>query len=144
MTSSRRRRRRRAGFTLVEVLLVLVILVIIASLGITNYARSHRRALVNAARTQVDLLTTLLQQYQTDLGDFPSAAQGLDALVNPPADLPNPEKWGPEPYVAKGRLPLDPWDRPYQYEHDPGAMLPRVWSMGPDGASGTDDDVGNW
>ena len=132
MNHSRRRRRRRAGFTLVEVLLVLVILVIIASLGITNYARSHRRALVNAARTQVDLLTTLLQQYQ------------MDALVSPPPDLLNPEKWGPEPYVAKGRLPLDPWDRPYQYEYDPGAMLPRVWSMGPDGASGTDDDVGNW
>ncbi len=121
---------------------MLVILVIVASLGITNYARSHRKALINAAKTQVEELSMLLQQYQQDCGDFPSNAQGLDALLNLPADLPNPNKWG-GPYVTKGRLPLDPWDQPYNYEYQGNGELPRVWSTGPNKAD-PNDDIGNW
>jgi general secretion pathway protein G len=136
------KRRRRAGFTLVEVLLVLAILVIIASLGIANYSRAQRKAYVNAAKAQVEQLSSLVKQYQIDVGDFPSS---LQALLQPPPDLPNPAKWN-GPYLEKATLPLDPWERPYEYQY-PGIHnpeLPDIFSAGPDGVKGTQDDVGNW
>ena len=43
-------------------------------------------------------------------------------------------------------VPLDPWDNPYQYM-SPGIHNPDgfdVWSFGPDGINGTQDDIGNW
>lgn len=140
MTSSHKRRR---GFTLIEVLLVLAILVVIGSIVVANYGRFQERAYTNAAKTQIEAFNGLLQAYRIDIGDFPSTAQGLEALWTAPADLPNPDKWG-GPYLGKP-VPLDPWDRPYQYEYpgknDPN--MPDIWSLGPDGVE-SEDDVVSW
>jgi general secretion pathway protein G len=68
----------------------------------------------------------------------------LSALMTPPGDLANPAKWK-GPYLEKA-IPADPWGRPFQYAA-PGKHNPQsfdVWSLGPDGADGTEDDVGNW
>jgi general secretion pathway protein G len=138
-------RRRNSGFTLIEVLLVLVILVVLASLAVVAYGPIQRRAKVDAAKSQVGLFKTPLQTYQMTVGNFPTSAQGLAALIQPPADLPNPTKWD-GPYLDTNILPLDPWGNPYQYS-SPGSHNPDgfdVWSMGPDGVSGTADDIGNW
>jgi general secretion pathway protein G len=139
--SSRRIRRR--GFTLIEVLLVLVILVILASLAVTAYGPVQRRANVNAAKSQIGLFKTPLGLYQNDIGNYPMTEQGLMGLVQPPADAP-PGKWN-GPYL-EGNIPLDPWGRQYNYKY-PGDRNPQsydVWSAGPDGVDGTEDDVGNW
>ena len=141
MTRSQRRRR---GFTLVEVLLVLVILVIIGSIVVANYGNIQRKAYVNAAKTQIGAFDGPIQTYRLDIGDFPLTAQGLDALWQQPGDLANPDDWG-GPYLGKP-VPVDPWKRPYQYEYpgrnDPNT--PDIWSLGQDGADGTDDDVVSW
>ncbi len=134
----------RTAFTLVEVLLVLVILVIIGSIAVTAYGPIQRRAYVNAARSQIKAFKTPLNAYLLDIGDYPSSAQGLQALRYPPADLPDPSKWN-GPYLDS-EIPLDPWGNPYQYEY-PGRFdpsQPDIWSLGPDGIDGTDDDIGSW
>ena len=139
------KRRRRGGFTLVEVLLVLVILVIIASLAVTAYGPIQKKAYINAARTQIGALKTPLQAYRLDIGDFPSSSQGLESLLSCPSDLPNENKWF-GPYLDSIVVPKDPWDNPYGYEY-PGKNQdewPDIWSLGPDGQDGTEDDVGNW
>lgn len=144
MRASYTRRRSRRGFTLVEVLLVLVILMIIAGLAVTAYGPIQRKAYINATRTQIKAFKTPLQAYRLDLNDFPTTQQGLEALRNPPADLPNLEKWQ-GPYLDSP-VPLDPWDGMYQYEY-PGKYevdVPDIWSFGPDGVDGTDDDVASW
>ena len=138
-------RRRNSGFTLIEVLLVLVILVVLASLAVVAYGPIQRRAKVDAAKSQVGLFKTPLQTYQMTVGSFPTSAQGLAALIQAPADLPNPAKWD-GPYLDTNVLPLDPWGNPYQYA-SPGTHNPDsfdVWSLGPDGVNGTADDIGNW
>ncbi|MBN2476175.1 MAG: type II secretion system major pseudopilin GspG [Pirellulales bacterium] len=140
-----RSRRRRGGFTLIEVLLVLVILVILASLVVGGYSSARKKANLNAAKAQIGLFESPLKMYEFDVGAYPTTEQGLESLRNPPGDLPNPDKWGPDPYLEKN-VPLDPWDNPYQYEQ-PGRNNPNsydLWSFGPDGIDGTDDDVGNW
>lgn len=142
MKRSRRPRRRRAGFTLVEVLLVMVILVIIAGLSIRSYGGAQRKALVNAAKAQVQELSSLVENYNTDCRQYPSS---LDGLVQAPADLADPTRWG-GPYLQKPAIPLDPWDQPYEYAYPSthGLDGPDISSAGPDRQSGTDDDIGNW
>ena len=139
-----RSRRREGGFTLIEVLLVLVILVVLASLAVVAYGPMQRRANINAAKSNIGLLKTPLQMYQVSIGSYPTTAQGLEALRVAPADLLNPSKWE-GPYLESD-VALDPWDNPYQYV-SPGIHNPDsfdLWSFGPDGVNGTDDDIGNW
>ena len=136
--------RRRRGFTLIEVLMVLVILVIIMSLAVGSYSNARKTAQINAAKSQIGLFETPLETYHLDLNAYPAANQGLEALRSPPADLSDPGKWA-GPYLNKD-IPLDPWGHTYQYA-SPGKYNTDtydVWSMGPDGIDGTDDDIGNW
>ncbi|MFH1269178.1 MAG: type II secretion system major pseudopilin GspG [Planctomycetota bacterium] len=145
MTTARKQRRRRGGFTLIEVLLVLTILVIIASLAVVAYGPIQRSAYIKAADTQIKAFKTPLQAYRLDIGDFPSTSQGLEALLAAPSDLANQDKWF-GPYLDSRVVPKDPWDNVYQYEYPSKnqELWPDIWSFGPDGQDGTDDDVGNW
>jgi general secretion pathway protein G len=141
---SSKQNRRRRGFTLMEVLLVLVILAILGSLAALSYEAISRRANKKAAESQIGLFKTPLQMYQMAIGTFPTTTQGLDALRNAPGDLANQTKWD-GPYLD-APVPPDPWNNPYQYV-SPGSHNPDgydVWSYGPDGVNGTDDDIGNW
>jgi general secretion pathway protein G len=139
-----RKNRHRRGFTLMEVLLVLVILAVLGSLAALSYDAIRRRADINAAKSQIGLFKTPLQMYQMAVGAFPTTTQGLEALRTSPGDLPDPAKWD-GPYLDSP-VPLAPWGRAYQYL-SPGTHNADgydVWSFGPDGISGTEDDIGNW
>ncbi len=51
------------------------------------------------------------------------------------------------PYLKKNEIPLDPWGNPYQYEYPSthgNGDNPDIWSFGPDGQDGTEDDITNW
>jgi general secretion pathway protein G len=139
------RRRRRSGFTLIEVLLVLVILVILGSLVGIQIRGAQKKALVNAAKSQVQAFDTPLQSYLLDMGQFPTTSSGLEALRSaPPEAQGQGSKWQ-GPYLEKA-VPPDPWGRPYNYaapgRHNTDSY--DAWSLGPDGADGTEDDIGNW
>ncbi|MEM7313998.1 MAG: type II secretion system major pseudopilin GspG [Planctomycetota bacterium] len=136
---SRSRRARRSGFTLIEVLLVLVILVILASLVGFYVQGAQKRALADAAKTQIGRLKLCVDAYMVDVRTYPSTSQGLNALVSPPSDLPNQTRWR-GPYLEGKNVPLDSWDQPYQYQMIDGGNY-RIWSVGPDGSDGTADDI---
>ena len=144
MTELRNRRRgRRGGFTLMEVMLVLVILVILGSLSIGMFTRMQKDAQVKAATVQVESFKTYLSAYHFNINQYPNTSQGLQALLTPPGDLKNPQKWT-GPYIEK--IPEDPWGNAYQYA-SPGTHRQDeydLWSNGPDGQNGTADDIGNW
>ena len=141
------RRRSRRGFTLMEVLLVLAILVILGSLVGAGYLKIQQTANKNAARGQIGLLESAVQFYAQGVGTLPSSEQGLTALRVRPPELANSAKWE-GPYLEK-ELPSDPWGNPYQYEvlsqgQDSADMTGpsfRIWSWGPDGQNGTEDDI---
>ncbi len=133
-------RDRRGGFTLIEVLLVVAILVILASVVVLNYSSFRLKSQKGKAKLDITALETACEAYAMDVGMYPSTQAGLSALVQPPGDLPSPDKWGPEPYLKKG-IPQDPWDRPYQYQC-PGARNTGsfdIWTVSPDGT-----EIGNW
>jgi general secretion pathway protein G len=140
MKSRSQRSRRRRGFTLMEVLLVLAILIVLGATVTVGYQRIAKNARVDAARNQVKMLENAVNTYALAVGTPPTTQQGLAALIEAPSDLRNPAKWQ-GPYLEKA-LPNDPWDNPYQYEQQGGDQF-RIWSMGPDGASGSEDDIAN-
>ena len=143
MSYDRSRSRRRGGFTLMEVLLVLAILVILGSLGSVMYVNAQKKAQLDAARSQIGLFDSALGTYYVSMGEFPSSQAGLEALRSPPADARRPDSWMA---FFDRDIPLDPWDHPYQYVN-PGTHNTDkydIWSAGPDGQDGTDDDIGNW
>lgn len=142
--SGRNRAGNRRGLTLIEVTLVLVILVVIASLAVTAIGPIRKHSLMRAARTQIEAFRGALEHYSTDVGDFPTTAQGLDALRSAPNDLGDATKWV-GPYLGKP-VPADPWGNKYKYEF-PGKNqtdAPDIWSAGPDGRDNTEDDVCSW
>ncbi len=139
--NSRRRPNRRHGFTLMEVLLVLAILVILGTIVVANFGGVFAKAKVKTARTQIHELEKLVDLYQLDVGQPPTTQQGLNALLAAPADLPDPSKWGPEPYTKKA-IPKDPWGNEYVYEFSGGSNY-KISSPGPDGQLGTQDDITN-
>ncbi len=123
----------RRGFTLLELLLVLVILVVIAGFGIQVFTGTQKQARLKQAKITLGMLSTALKQYQMEVNVLPSS---LEALHVQPSDLTNPNDW-----VQKlGKpVPLDPWD--HQYEYKPSGTEFDLRSAGPDGQSGTEDDI---
>lgn len=135
-----------SAFTLLEILVVLAIIGLLAGLAITNSDKIFGQSQEAVARIFVrESLKTSLVRYRIDLGDYPSTAEGLAALMVPPAN--KAEKWrGPYIEATGNRLPLDPWSESYQYRF-PGVKNKGTYdlfSKGPDKTEGTEDDIGNW
>ncbi len=136
-------RRAAAGFTLIEIMVVLVIIGVLAALIAPNVLDRAADARVTAARTDVNNLMQALKLYKLDNQRYPSAEQGLDALVRRPETGAVPPNW--KPYLDK--LPADPWGRPYQYLNPGLKGEIDVFSFGADGqpgGEGRDADVGSW
>ncbi len=131
------------GFTLIELMVVLVIIGVLAALIVPNVLERADDARTTAARTDVNNLMQALKLYRLDNQRYPTAEQGLGALVSKPASGPIPPNW--KPYIDK--LPNDPWSRPYQYLNPGLKGEIDVLSFGADGQAGgegKDADVGSW
>ncbi|MGH6628044.1 MAG: type II secretion system major pseudopilin GspG [Burkholderiaceae bacterium] len=137
------RRGLQAGFTLIELMVVLVIIGVLAALIVPNVLERADDARVTAARTDVNNLVQALKLYRLDNQRYPSAEQGLQALLVKPTAGPIPPNW--KPYLEK--LPNDPWGRPYQYLNPGVKGEIDVMSFGADGQSGGEGrnaDIGSW
>ena len=132
-----------AGFTLIELMVVLVIIGVLAALIVPNVLDRADDARVTAARTDVNNLMQALKLYKLDNQRYPTAEQGLQALITKPSAPPAPTNW--RPYLEK--LPNDPWGRPYQYLNPGVKGEIDVMSFGADGqpgGEGKNADVGSW
>lgn len=131
---------RQKGFTLVEMLLVLVILATLAAIVVPKFAGRSEQAKETAAQTQIANFEIVLDAFEVDNGFYPKGSDGLDDLVEEPS---NAKNWR-GPYMKE--IPNDPWENEYVYEN-PGKHNSNgydLYSMGPDGRSGTEDDITNW
>ncbi|HUX82778.1 MAG TPA: type II secretion system major pseudopilin GspG [Halothiobacillus sp.] len=130
------------GFTLIEVMVVVVILAILATIVVPKIMDRPDDARVVKAKQDVRAIESALHLYKLDNLYYPTTDQGLAALVKPPA---NAQNWRRGGYLD--RLPMDPWNRPYQYL-SPGQHGDfDIYSLGADGqpgGKGVNADIGNW
>ncbi len=140
---TRRDRRPARGFTLIELMVVLVIIGVLGALIVPNVLNRAEDARVTAARTDVNNLMQALKLYRLDNQRYPSAEQGLQALVTRPTSGVAPPNW--KPYLDK--LPADPWGNPYQYANPGVKGEIDVFSYGADGVvggEGNNAEIGSW
>lgn len=131
------------GFTLIELMVVLVIIGVLAALIVPNVLDRADDARVTAARTDVNNMVQALKLYKLDNQRYPTAEQGLQALVVKPTAGPIPPNW--RPYLDK--LPKDAWGQPYQYLNPGVHQEIDVLSFGADGQAGGEGknaDIGSW
>ncbi|MGE4377523.1 MAG: type II secretion system major pseudopilin GspG [Burkholderiaceae bacterium] len=124
-------------------MVVLVIIGVLAALIVPNVLSRTDDARATAARTDIANLVQALKLYRLDNQRYPTAEQGLQALVSKPTTGPVPGNW--RPYIDK--LPNDPWGRPYQYLNPGIKGEIDVMSFGADGqpgGEGKDADIGSW
>ena len=134
---------RQRGFTLIELMVVLAIIGVLAALVVPNVLNRADDARVTAAKTDVSNLMNALKLYRLDNQSYPTAEQGLNALVVKPSTGPAPLNW--KSYIDK--LPNDPWGRPYQYMNPGVKGEVDVLSLGADGqpgGEGKNADLGSW
>ena len=118
-----------------EIMLVVLIIGLLAGIVSINIRGIAPKSKEKTVLAQISNFETVVDTFYLDNDRLP---KNLGELVSDPGGLP---EW--KAYLR--RLPVDPWGNPYQYK-SPGEHNDDfdVFSMGPDGQAGTDDDIGNW
>ncbi len=132
--------RNRQGFTLIELMVVMIILGLLAALVVPRMFGKLGKAKTNAAYAQIELLGTALDSYRLDVGKYP---ESLEALITQSAGS---DDWS-GPYLKKTEIPLDPWNRPYNYSYPGSHGEYDLYSLGADnseGGEGEDKDIVSW
>lgn len=89
-----------------------------------------------AAQSEIATMAAQIGIFQKSVGRYPTAREGLDVLVERPADLPPDALWP----KLRTNIPRDPWGNPYIYEPttgDPPSY--RIYSTGADTTDPADD-----
>ena len=132
------RKARRSAFTLLELLIVLGIIVAIAAMVAPNLIGQQQSANIDQTKGQIATIENAFKMKA-------SKNQGTymeDDTVMALADVwTNNLEQEQQPLLEK--VPTDVWGNEFQYSYSSGDLKPRIWSFGPDGQDGTDDDISN-
>lgn len=125
-----------AGVTLIEMMVVLVIIALVAAIIVPNVVGRPDEARVTVAQTDIRAIASALELYRLDNQNYPTSAQGLEALSVRPTTPPEPRNWVADGYLPS--VPIDPWGNSYVYRSpgDTGGF--DLVSLGSDGAPGGD------
>ena len=119
------------GFTLIELILVTVIIGILAGMVVTTFGGRVHETQVRAAKGDIRMLGNAVELFALDNNDvYPATLDELLAAVN-----------GTRAYIKEPAT--DPWNNPYNYTPGTSTKLAdyQVWSSGPDGTPGNEDDI---
>jgi len=128
------------GFTLMELLAVIVIIGVLAATIGSRFLGQTETAKAGAARTEMGQMVQSLDLFKLEIGRYPSAQEGLEALIKNPGNVQN---WN-GPYLRKDNI-KDPWNNDYKYT-TPGPNntpfeLKSLGADGKDGGEGANADI---
>ncbi len=132
----------RRGFTFLEIMFVVVIIGILVGIAVPSLTGRAKKARITATKATMKGIETALQDYEMNVGGFPTTEQGLGALVKCPSDV-TPDDWGDSAYLKE--IPKDAWNQLFIYKN-PGEHNAEydLYSKGPDRQEDTEDDIKNW
>lgn len=121
------------GFSLLEIMVVITIMTMImgaVGVGVMGYLDKSK---IKQSRIDIATISNALDLYKTEFGRYPESEDGLSRLVE-------------EKILKERKVPKDPWGNDYIYifpgsNNDDGFDL---YSFGPDGKEGGNDDIVNW
>ena len=125
-------RRMHRGMSLLEIMVVITLIgLVTAAVGVAVMGQLEDGQM-KTARNQAFEIEKSLDIYKLQHGGYPTSAQGLTVLANPPKGK-----------AIMERVPNDPWGNEYIYMN-PGQKNKKfdIISKGPDQQEGTEDDVG--
>lgn len=144
--SRRVSRTARRAFTLIEVMIVIAIILALSALvGVALFSR-QKEAKSSLAQIDMNTIKKGLQQFYLDFDRFPTDEEGITVLwskdtLSGDGDQAKWKKYLEDP------MPTDRWGNPWGYrqvsEHGDDSKYD-LWSAGPDGQEGNDDDVNSW
>ena len=137
LQTKRRPRKFERGMTLVEIMVVVVIISLVAgTVGVAVF-NALETAQIDTTKTQMKQISDALDLYKLSHRNYPSTAEGLNALAAPKGNakptmevIPQEDAWGND-YVYI-----------YPGQHNTGKF--DILSYGPNGTQGGGDDIGNW
>ncbi len=126
--------KKRKAFTLIEIMIVVVILGLLAAVASVSVLSNIDKAKKETTRASLKVLNSAVLSFYLDNGRYPTEEEGLNALVEKPADA---ENWRPEGYLQTTTVPKDGWGRDFIYELYPASGKAfQIKSLGADGEEG--------
>jgi general secretion pathway protein G len=128
-----------AGFTLIEIMVVVFILGLLVTLVAPKIIGRTDEARRTKAMADIKGIEEALHLFKLDNGFYPSTTEGLQALVQRPA---NARNFSPDGYLEKA--PVDPWGNPYAYFSDGQEFIIKSYGGdGQEGGEGKNADIDN-
>lgn len=134
----------RQGFTLIELIIVIAILVVLAGFMTNLFSANTQKAKIAIALSDMDTIKNAELRLRALTGQF-SVTQAGAPLSDGTGLTDNKDDAGKTisgwrgPYINEYKK--DPWGNSYSRIIVPGVNAFNVLSMGPDGTSGTADDI---
>jgi len=126
-----------AGFTLLEILVVIAILGLLIGLVAPAALRQLGGAKNSVAKQSIERISSILDLYKLDVGNYPTTEQGLHALTEKPGGV---TIWN-GPYLKGEGVPMDPWNHAFIYR-SPSARRGHEFDLCSAGASGQAGEPG--
>jgi general secretion pathway protein G len=121
-------------------IVIVMLLVGVVVMGCeTQEEKQIEIAQIDITKSRIDEVRDTIEIFCTKMHRYPSSDKGLEELMVAPEDEKEAASW----IKLLDKIPVDAWNRPLQYELIDGFDGPtyRVYSFGPDGIAGTDDDI---
>lgn len=136
------RKKTQRGFSLIEIMIVMTLLGLIGTFAVRNYLQSQEEGKRRGAKILIQQIKTALDDYYRTCNGYPNTSQGLQALMQKPADA-QCKDYDPNGYIAGKKIPKDPWDRDFIYICDDGRhlVLKSLGGDGKEGGEGNDKDI---
>jgi general secretion pathway protein G len=112
-------------------LVVIAIIALIAAVLTPQLLGQLGRARAKTAQLQVETVASAVELFRSDVGRYPTSAEGLNALVNDPGV----DGWT-GPYLKDPKAVRDPWNHALVYQPDSDGEHYAVISYGADGHEG--------